>query len=151
MESCWEYTSLWETAPSEVDFVKEVINLSLKIERLQTLSLLLFIWKHTNLCNKGVFLSLFFCKFDGQLSQHFYRPFVISCIMLWYIKWEDRSEKTDLSQLPKVSSAAKRTFSNLFKSLELAFRTCLVKGMIVDCRLDGFVYCVETFQWLVLK
>ena len=54
-------------------------------------------WKHTTSCDKGVFSS----NFDDQLSSNFHR-FVSLCIC-----WDTPSEKTDLWQLPKVSSVFK--------------------------------------------
>ena len=66
-------------------------------ERLQW-SLFSGIWKHTCLCNKGVFLSIFSCDFDDQSSQNVHR-LVMLCI------WWD----TGLWQLPNMSSAFKCT------------------------------------------
>ena len=51
-----------------VVFEKEVIFLS-NIKILKAWSLLLCILKHTNLCNKGVFLSLFSCNLNVNLVK----------------------------------------------------------------------------------
>ena len=56
-------------------------------KRLHAWSILLGLWQAHNKCNKGVFLSLFSCTFDDQLSQNFHR-FII-CIMFGYTKWKN--------------------------------------------------------------
>ena len=53
------------------------------------------IWKHTNLCNKGVFSCIIPLQF-GKIFQRF---------VILQICWDTRSENTGLSQLPNVSSA----------------------------------------------
>ena len=59
------------------------------------------IWKHTTLCDKGVFSFILSRNFDDQLSSNFHR-FVILCIC-----WDTPSGKTGLWQLPIVSSVFK--------------------------------------------
>ena len=71
-----------------VVFEKEVI-FHANIKRLQAWSLLLDIWKHTNLFNKGVFF------FDDQLSQNFHR-----CVILCTY-WGTSSENTGLLAITK--------------------------------------------------
>ena len=76
----------------EFDFETSVIELEVSKSN---------IWKHTTLCDNGVFLTLISRNFDDQLSSNVHR-FVILCIC-----WDTPSEKTGLWQLPIVSSVFK--------------------------------------------
>ena len=58
-----------------------------------------------NLCNKGVFLSLFSRNCDDQLSSNFHRFDISICIC-----WDTPSEKTGLWQLLVVSTAFNNTY-----------------------------------------
>ena len=85
MESCCWYTTLWETALSEVMdfFEKELISHSTKDLRSEAWSTR----KHTNLCNKGIFPHCILLQprwpIESKFSQICY-----SMHMLGYTKWE---------------------------------------------------------------
>ena len=103
--------SLW----SSVVFEKEVIfhEFDLETSDLEFDVSKSSIWKHTTLCDNGVFLSFISLNFDDQLSSNVYR-FVILCILCRHTQ----AEKTGLWQLPIVSSVFKRVIAySTFKKM----------------------------------
>ena len=87
------------------------------------------IWKHTNVCTKGVFfLSLFSCNFNDQLSPNFHR--FASCIcMLGCTKWEYWSLTI---KLPKVSSTFEKHYMVLFTGDTAVTLRSRLKCLIFD-------------------